>query len=219
MFHAGLIHPFTMQLCGPTMSGKTSWIYNLLKEGGRLIHPNFPANRILFYEEHQSIYDKMLEEGLISEIVHGLPPLEQIREMVEPYKKGQGSLIILDDAYNNISETVETLFVQAAHHLKCSVILVTQRLFHQNRRFRTLALNSQYTVLFKSPRDERQIMTFASQISPHRMGYVLESFRRATKLQYSYLLCDFRQHQAPALMFRTRIFSHEFPMIAFLETS
>ncbi len=159
----------------------------------------------------------MQAEGLITKAIHGLPELGEIKKMAAPYKHASGSLFILDDAFFSINETVEALFTQIGHHNKISVIFISQRLYHQNARMKTLSLNSHYLVLFPQKRDKRQISTFAHQVSPHRPRFVIEAFEMATKKPYSYLFCDFTQAQSPALMFRSNIFTWESPMSVYIE--
>lgn len=52
------VHPFTIIVAGPTMSGKSTWIKNLLLLNKQLISP--PSERILWiYKRWQPLYDEL----------------------------------------------------------------------------------------------------------------------------------------------------------------
>ncbi len=211
-FDASLRLPFSMQVIGPSGSGKTSWCRLLLLDSHRLFNPRVPANRVLFYQEWQDIYDVMLKEGLITKTIKGLPELSELKRMAPPYKSTSGSLYIIDDAYFDINETVTALFTQVGHHHNISVIFISQRLFHENPNMKAISLNSHYLTLFPIRRDLRQITTLANQISPYKPSAILEAYQAAIVRNFGYLFCDFHQKQSPALMLRGNIFSEQAPM-------
>lgn len=219
MFNLAFVHPFSMIISGPSSSGKSTYLYKLLQEADRLIKPQVPPYRVIFYAEYQDLYDSLIAEGLITEAIQGVPPMEKLREMTEPYKNKGGSLFIVDDGFNEIGNTMETMFVQGSHHLNASIIHVCQSLFHENRKYRTMSLNCKYLVVMKSPRDQQQIIHLASQIAPYRTGFIMDAWNRATKLPYSYLIFDFSQFQSDAVRLRSRLFEDEFPPVVFLENS
>lgn len=119
-------------------------------------------------------------------------------------------------------------------------MVVSQSLFVQSKQYRTMAINSHYLVLFKSPRENRQISVLAAQIRPYDTSSIVDSFRAATRAPYGYLVrkslvvsisklfpnhfhCfqvfDFKVHQSDAARLRSNIFSHEAPPICFVANS
>ncbi len=188
-------------------------MYQFLREAERLIKPEVPANRILFYSEWQDVYDQMLRENLITKAIEGVPTLEKMKELAAPFKRSSGSLFIVDDGFNEINETIQTMFVQG-RHWNCSVLFVTQTLYHHNKMYRNMHLNAAYVTIFPNFRDQSQIRTMSQQMSPYRANFIVEAFQRATKLPYSYLLIDLRNYQADVVRYRTRMFEHEFPPVS-----
>jgi len=59
---------------------------------------------------------------------------------------GRPCLIILDDLLNEVYwKDVCDLFTKDSHHRNISVILITQKLFHQGRFCRYISLNAKYS--------------------------------------------------------------------------
>ncbi len=214
-------HPFTSLLCGSTGCGKSSWIKSFLQERNKLMTP-CPKHRILFYTEPQELYTYFLRNNLITRLVCVQDELsyEKIKEMCLEYKTDGGCLLIIDDAWKLMnSEAMQLLFVQGSHHLKASLMVVTQTLFGQTKDFRVCSLNSQIFVIFKSPRDSRQLITFGSQMYPYRKNFFLEAYNRSTRQPYGYLVISCRQETPEVLRLVTNIFAHQFPPICFVQRS
>lgn len=131
-----------------------------------------------------------------------LPTIELLKKLTDDHKHGNGTLVIIDDFVNHLDEEIAELFTVLSHANNISVILMTQNLFSKNKFFRTVSLNSMYLTLFKNPRDGRQIATFAQQISPHSINWVVDAFHECTKAPYSYLTFD--SHQATPTVARLR---------------
>jgi hypothetical protein len=220
MYNLCFKHPFTGIIQGGTSSGKTFWLLQFLREIKTLVDP-VPKNVILCYSEMQDIYRTMMNENLVTEMIQGLPELEDLKEKLKLYKQeGAGTLLILDDLMNNCDmSTVESLFVRLSHHTMCSVWFITQSLFMASKQYRCMSLNAMYILLFKNPRENRQIYSLAQQVFPYRTGYVVDAFRRATRLPYNPLLMDFRQDQSDAVRLRTNLLSTQKPPIVFLQKS
>ena len=204
---------------GPSSSGKTTWVRNLLKIKSD-IFTSPPAKTFLFYNMPQPIYGQMKEEGLIDEMYDSkqrFPVLEEIQALVSPYKELGGSLIIFDDMLTNLTPDFERLFLNLSHHENASVILMSQNMFYKDKIYRTMSLNTHYLVLMKNGRDAQQISILAKQICPTNPECVVNSYVKATKYPYSYLILDFRSDSPPTIKFRRKIFPHEVPMSVFLE--
>lgn len=204
---------------GATSTGKTTWVRNLLKLKEQLFTTP-PAKVFLFYNMHQGIYDEMKKEGLVNELINvsqNFPTLEEITNMVHPYKEVGGSLIIFDDVLTQLNNDFERIFCNLSHHELASVIFMSQNLFYKDKIYRTLSLNAHYFVLMKNDRDKQQISILAKQVCPTNSNYIVQAYQEATKKPYSYLLLDFRSDTPPTLRLRSNIFPHEFPTAVYLE--
>ena len=171
--------------------------------------------------ETQPKYNIMLKDGSLTEIRKGRPTYAELKETCLRNKQDGGTLILFDDALDICSsEDIAMLFVQGSHHLGCSVMLVSQSLFFQSNQFRTMSLNTQYLCLMRNIRDNRQVVTLASQIAPYRSSYVVSAYQAATRNNpFSYLLFDFSQKQSDSMRLRSNIFMDQFPPVAFLQNS
>lgn len=109
----------------------------------------------------------------------GLPDKQKIEEFTLDCNH---SLIILDDLISKIvqSEELLHLFAVTSHHKMASVVLLSQSLYPPGKYAKSISLNCANFVLFRNPRDMRQIMTFASQILPGMTKYFMESYLKST---------------------------------------
>jgi hypothetical protein len=205
-------------IMGPSKSGKTRLTYNLLLQK-KLLFKEPPKHALLFYNQKQPIYDEMLSQGLITEIIENLPSFEDLKSKVMPYKASGGCFIIIDDGLSEMSDDVARIFTELTHHAKLTTILCVQSLFTSTKSMRTCTLNMHYLFLTKTPRDGSQIKTLATQMSAFKVNFVIESFRRATRLPYSYLLLDYTQEIGDHLRLRSNIFDFEAPCIVFVENN
>lgn len=219
MYDVRLRTPFSCIIAGSSSSGKTYLLSQILRVK-KFLFTKPPVKTILFYEEYQDIYDKMLKSKAIDEVYKGMPSVEEIKKMAQPYKEGNGSCFIFDDSMHNIKDEISQLFTTYSHHLNCSMFFVTQNLFLQNQEYRTMSMNSHYIILMGGNRSMRQMKYLASQISPYKTNYVVEAFYNATKNRpYSYLLLDFQQQVPDHLRLRTNILPSQFPMVVYFEKS
>jgi len=136
---ARLKTPFNCIISGASKTGKTTFVYNLLTVKNTIFTKK-PDKIILFYKYAQDIYNQMLELNLIDELINiddGFT-LENITEKIEPYKKGNGSMVIIDDAMTDISQDFEQVFTNLSHHQNCSVIFLTKNMFYKDTTFSTM---------------------------------------------------------------------------------
>jgi hypothetical protein len=213
--------PFNLMVHGISNSGKTYWVRNFLTLKHVLCSSN-SSNVILFYKMMQPVYDEMVKDKLIQKAVDvssEFPTIQEIHTMIEPYQNKGGSMIIFDDVMSELStlKNFEQIFCNMSHHVNCSVLFLTQNLFHQAKPYRTMSLNTHYFVLMKNPRDKQQISILAKQNRPDNSNYIIQSYTDATKKNYSYLILDFSPHANDTIRLRTNIFPHESPLQVYLE--
>ena len=189
-----LKHPFTCVVAGPSSSGKTQFVFRLIRHADRLVDP--PPEKIVYcYGEFQPSF---LEFSQV-EFHEGLPD-------VGSFDGRSRVLLIIDDLMNEADQNVCNLFTKLSHHRNVSVVFVTQNLLHRNRHVRTINLNTHYVVLFKNPRDAGQVAIMARQMYPRKSSFVVEAFRDATREPYGYLLIDLKPETDDRYRFRTNIF-------------
>ena len=198
-----LIHPFTMIAAGPTGSGKTYLIRDLLmyhKYAIKNISKNI-INVVWAYGIWQNIYNHPLE-NVNFKYINGVPEEEDIEN---------ADIIIIDDLMRQIRKNgfVLDLFTQISHHNNQSVIILSQNLYTKGEIIRDLNLNSHYVIIFKSPRDQRQVMALGNQIKPREINYFMSSYEQATESSHGYLLIDNRQETREDFRLRTRIIPTE----------
>lgn len=218
MYDMRIKTPFNAIVAGSSGSGKTVLVYKLLRHRHQ-IFTTPPAKVFYFYSEMQEIYKNMENEGVIDQLIYGLPTEEKLKELVLPYKNKGGSVCVFDDSLNDINEEITKIFTVLSHHLNCSVFFLSQSLFYQNKEYRTMSLNCHYMFLMKSPRDTSQIVNIAKQLSPYKIKHVVESFQSATRKPYSYLMLDFHAATPDHLRLKSNILPYDWPMIVYLEKS
>ena len=198
-----LVHPSTFVVSGPTGSGKTKFVVRLLKE--RMIAP-FPERIVWVYGEWQPLYDelKLYVPGI--EFKHGAP-----QDLYDSLDAITTNMVVLDDQMSEAGDSKELckLFTQGSHHKNLSVLYIVQNLFDKGRSMRTVSLNTQYLIVFKSPRDKTQIAHLGRQMYPRSSRFLIESFDDATKEPYGYLLIDMRPETDDECRVRTKIFPGE----------
>ena len=190
----GFDHPGNTIISGTTGSGKSQIMGKVLASADKLFTPA-PTQRILFYREDQPMYNKWIEEGILTEKCLGVPDREDfLRQLAEHRDKG-GSLIFFDDFSSLIEENKNDFvyyFTIASHHYKASMFLIIHSLF--SPALRLLSLNTHRFILTKSPRDMGQVRILGSQAFPGRSAYVVDSFEDATSEKFGFLVLDFSPH-------------------------
>ena len=218
-FDCRLTQPFNMLVSGPSKSGKTTFISNVMKVMDDMFH-NKPKHIILYYANIQPLYNELFESKLINEMINfndTEPTYEDIFNKVEPYKNDNGSLIIFDDTLSDIKPGFEKVFQVLGHHTNCSLIYIAQNLFYDNKTYRNVTHQLDYIILMRNQRNASQIKTLAGQLCPGNPKYIIESYRAATQVPFSYLFIDCGANSAKELRLRSHIFPHEVPYSVYVE--
>ena len=195
-------HPFTCMISGPTQSGKTFLLKQILINNQIMIDP--PPEIIIYcYSAWQPIYD---------ELKNTLNNIEFHQGIYDDYDNKISKLIIFDDLMKECEndKTVLNLFTIDAHHKNSSVFFLTQNLFSKGKYMRSLSLNSNYLIIFKNPRDKSQINVLARQMFPNKVNFFMESFQDAVEnKKHSYLFLDLKQTQLEKNRIQTGILPGE----------
>ena len=172
-----------------------------------------PPKRILYcYGVFQDLFIEMERNIENLSFQQGLPTTEDLERLSA---KGDHSLIVLDDLLHQVvqSQDMELLFTQGCHHRKLSVIFITQALFYQGKKARTIALNTWYTVLLKNLRDVSQVTTLGRQLYPGKSRILTEAYQDCLKEPFSYLVIDTAPHTDDRFRLRTKVFPGETPIV------
>jgi hypothetical protein len=115
------------------------------------------------------------------------------------------SLVVLDDLLNEAySRDVCDIFAKGSHYRNISVILITQKLFHQGRFSRDISLNAKYLVVFKNVRENNQFAYLAKQVYPEDSNGIYEIYLDVTRRPHCYVLLDLAQDTDDRVRIRTK---------------
>lgn len=178
-----LHHPFTCIVTGPSQSGKSTFVRDLLLNAKYYIDQAFDYILIFIGTplEHnlklKTIQDKL---GKIVEIVNIAEMFHQKSQDVDRYFKEflEGTIapkshlngcIIFDDLMNELGNTnfISDLFTKHSSHSNLSCILITQNLFHKAKNSSqaiTLYRNTHFLVLFESFLDATTLNTIVARL-------------------------------------------------------
>lgn len=185
---------FTCMLAGSSNSGKTTFVFNFLKNLNQL-YTKAPTDVYYFYKEWQELYAE--NRHLVTEFIQDSASLAFLREKAETTSN---ITVIIDDQFLDANVETAQIFTKGSHHLKVNVIFIVQNLFWKNPHARTISLNSTYMVLFRNPRDKSIISHFAKQFDPTNAKMIKKIYAEATADPYSYLIFDL--HQATSDKYR-----------------
>jgi len=193
--------PFTMICCGPTMSGKTSFILELISNRKKIITQDI--DRIVYvYTEYQEVFRKLQDDSVI---------FTNDSDSVDQLVEGKNCLIIYDDKMLDLSgkenKSIVEWFIKKAHHRNCSVIVLLQNAFAEN--FRTCSINCMYMVLFDQPRDRSVIVNIGKQFCPGKPKFLVEAYERATAKPFGYLFFDFSPSANKKFRVRSSLYPSE----------
>lgn len=173
------------------------------------------------YSEKSSLPEDLVQEGLIDECYQGGMSYEDIREIVFKHRETPGgSLLLFDDTLSYFNDSFARIFFELSHHGKCTPILLTQQLFHQNKAYRCMSLNMQSLFLMRNPRDSSCIIHLSKQYTPYRPGWLAAAYSKATRTPYSYLFMSFHQKSSDVTRVLARILPNEpKPIVVFIQSN
>jgi hypothetical protein len=197
-------HPFTMVIAGPTMSGKTFFVRQLLTNP-KLIQPA-PQRIVWIYSEWQPEYDIMKQHFKHIEFIKGWSP-----DLYDGFRPSIRNLLVLDDVMTSTKNdmTLSDLFTKGASHRNLSVLFITQNLFFQGRAAVDVRRNSQYIILFKCRQDKRQVTSFAHQVFPDNPKFLMDAFADAISHDHGHLLVDLKPTCPDEFILRSNVLNDD----------
>ena len=169
-------HPFTCILAGPTGAGKTVLLQQILENQNEIID-KVPDKIVYCYKSWQTAYDQIHLLNDKIEFIEGF-------YNIELFDKSKNNMIIIDDLMNECenSSEIKQLFAIDSHHSNISVFLISQNIFPKGKCARDISLNSNYLIIFNSPRDMNQISVLGRQMYNTRQW--------STRVYYNWYKCN-----------------------------
>ena len=187
-----------LTICGPSQSGKTYWIYNLLFHLEKMIVPSI-VKIVYLYTTYQPLYDKIKavireKKNISIEFIiceKDIPRADDIQTNLS-----DNTLVILDDLMTITTSSKENttnldnFASRDSHHSNISVIFTCQNLCYGNGKLRNTRINSQYTLLFKNIGDRRNMNMIADNKGVKRdvFNYVLSDILNNQDMVIYYLI-------------------------------
>ena len=199
----GFKHPSTILISGPTQSGKTLFVSNILEQ--KLITP-FPTRIVYVYKDWQTCYDKLKLRYPHIEFIQGYK--ESLYGDFDPLEK---NLLVIDDQMEGAgnSDSLSTLFTVGSHHRNLTILYLVQNQFSKGKSTRAVSLNTHYNVLFRNNGDLTQTDVLFRRRGPQIYKWLSKAFDDATKKPYGYLVLDNRQDTPSHLRVRSGILKEE----------
>lgn len=142
--------PFAMMISGPSQSGKSQFMLELVRYREDVCTSNF--TRIIYCQansfspKNKIFFQKLQAEFPQAEMIQGLPDISALHLNLNSLP----TLILIDDLMKEVvqSNQMVDLVTNDVHNFNISVIFVFQNYFARGRHGNTLIRNCQYKVLF-----------------------------------------------------------------------
>ena len=196
---------------GQTGSGKSQFVFRMLRHL-EWMYTEPPEAVLYCYGINQPLFAEMERDIPTLTLHHSLPSSEELDTFTADRRH---RLIVIDDLMHQVVSNgdMELLFTQGCHHRRISVIFITQNIFPQGSKSRTIALNTYYLVLMKNVRGASQVTVLERQLYPGQGRRLKNAYADATKEPYRYLVVDTSTHGRDGYRLRTHIFPDEYPII------
>jgi len=202
-------HPCTMIVAGPTGSGKTYFVKDVIDNCMIRDKDGRPPERIIwFYGVDQPLYHTMNAEYSPPYVIAFCQGIDaSVLETLDPNKV---NLVVVDDLMREAvkSDAMERVFTQGSHHLGTTLILMMQNLYHQGKNQVTMNRNTHYTIIFGNKKNQSEGETLARQIygGGKRRRVLADLLARKTSKKHSYVVIDSHPQSEHIEQFRRKIF-------------
>ena len=224
-----LLHPFRCVTCGPSRSGKSTLIFQLLTPQD-IIDAKFDyiilflgteakANPLLCSMQEKEYFGDKME---IVEVKKKYSSVEEYVEKFEPDferrihgKEGSPGCVVFDDLMQELAKTdvLINLFTKYSSHLNISSVHITQNLFSKggkrNSDHVTIYRNTSLLIIFRNPLDNTVLATVARRVADpatsketlHMLQHIVNNHR--------YVAIFGGQNVPSELKFRSDLFATE----------
>ncbi len=187
--------PSSMTIYGPSQSGKTTFVEDLISRCQALYGCKI-SPRYFFYRAWGPAYERLerdhnvqfLKRPVNTEwILENIPPPDS----AERRESGCVPLVISDD-YNDFRQEDSDIWCAQVHHRKFIMITILHELYGRRSGsiLRTISLNSSYIVLHKYVRDMTIAQALGRQFDPNNVRRYVNIYKDATSKPYGYLFLD-----------------------------
>ena len=192
-------HPACIIVAGPSKSGKSTLIFNILRNNQLLFDPK-PTRIVYYYSVLNSDFNKYNEIYPRVEFIEGLP------QSSDDFNERENNVIIIDDQMDRANDSLlGDIFTKYSHHKNISVFFLTQNIFSNVKGFRTISLNSDYLIAMNMPRDRGQIAALGRQMFPKHPKFLNECYEDETSKPFGHLLIDLTQKTPNELRVQSNI--------------
>ena len=198
-----LVDNFKIYLTGPSRSGKTVFVHQLLQNLTN-ISQQTPTKIIWVYTAWQAVYSKM--KHLVHYFIEDAPKLQERIEQLTKIVQ-ENVLVVFDDCMNSPNvKYIMDLFTIRGRHNNIAMIFVTQKMFTGTDSISKISQNVDYIVIMKNKRNAQQVQILANQINPAGKHDLLAIYKEATKDKHSYLFIDLTPSGSSKLQYRSHLF-------------
>lgn len=200
----------THLLVGPSASGKTFRVCNLLRCKNEIIKGGKDIKNVVFcYAVWQPVYEVLRTEGVVTKFVNRKPSVKEFTDLVKPFANKGGSICVIDDFMGQIDEDLLDIVTVHSRHNNTTTFLLFQSLFPANKLARQISLNVKYMHVHKNPRENAQIQTLARQVAPGDYKWIVEAYHDCTEKPHTSFLIDMTQSCDERFRYRSNYLPHE----------
>jgi hypothetical protein len=182
-------------LVGPSRSGKTQFLYDILKQGEKKI--SLSRYKLKWFKKIYYIFQ--FQQEIFKEIEKNVPGIVFVKlediNFSQLLKGAEHCCLIFDDLIYDLTD--QKYFLQIAigeaHHSRFSVFIISQSLFPPGKYTRDITNQCSYTFVFKICNDLTSVRRFAWKVTPDNESYFMASYIHCTSKNYSPLLVDCEQ--------------------------
>lgn len=199
-FDPRLHAPFCMVISGPTKSGKSTLVKELIERRQEIIYP--APERVIYHfgADQPKLFQNLKETVPMIEFNKGMPT-EFGDELCTP------TLVIIDDLMEECLKSTDLLnvFIRGSHHYNVSVIFISQLFYHPG--LRPLTLNASYVCLFKNPRDTNSVSILGRQMNCNKQNhYMDQAYKCCMQKPHGYIFIDLTQDANDDMRLRDSVF-------------
>jgi len=201
-----------MLVAGPSQSGKSHFLLNLVKFREQLFTANFSrviyCQKNIHTEKNKAFFAHLQELFPQAELVQGLPVLSELHLNINAIH----TLLLVDDMMRDVVGCIgmNNLATNDVHNFNITVIFVFQNYFARGKYGNDLVRNCQYKVVFYNRTEMLELRTISTHTvdTPRFLSYNFNYLQRHyPEDRHHYILIDSHSKSPMSQMWcRARIF-------------